>query len=168
MLKLSIFLYSIIKLYYFEYIFNRCYHEKIKNGFISNKNFIMNNKEKESISITIQIIASIVSIGTVIISIILLCNHKLEIEGKEPFLNAKQAQKLSTLNRKVALIVLIIFLIINYILYKISEDEVEDLNPYILQIFASLLTVGAGIIGLYVVLKDSEENELIDVENPIF
>lgn len=128
----------------------------------------MNNKEKESIAITIQIITSIVSIGTIIISIILLYNHKLEIEGREPFLDAKQAQKLSTLNRQIALITLIIFLIINYVLYKISEEQGEDLTPYTLQIIASLLTVAAGIIGLYVVIRDTYGNELVNVENPIF
>lgn len=128
----------------------------------------MSNKEKESIAIIIQIITSVVSIGTIIISIILLYNHKLEIEGKEPFLSAKEAQKLSTLNRQIALITLIIFLIINYVLYKISEKEGEDLTPYTLQIIASLLTVAAGIIALYVVVRDTYGNELVDVENPIF
>ena len=128
-----------------------------------------NNKEIESIAISIQIIASIVSIGTIIISIILLYNHQLEInKGKEPFLNAEEAQKLSTFNRTLALIVFIIFLIINYVLYEISKEEGEDLQPYILQIIASLLAVGAGAIGLYVVLRERQGDNLADVENPIF
>jgi len=126
------------------------------------------NIEIESISISIQIITSIVSIGTIIISILLLYNHQLELEGKEPFFNAEEAQKLSTFNRSLALIVFIVFLIINYILYKISKEEGEELQPYILQIIASLLAVGAGIIGLYVVLKERSSDELADVENPIF
>ena len=134
-----------------------------KNNFLG-----LSNNEIESLSITIQIIASIVSIGTVIISIILLYNHQLEIEGKEPFLDADQAQKLTTFNRFLALIILIIFLIINYILYKISKEQGEDLQPYILQIISSLLTVTAGAIGLYVVLRERQGNQLVDVENPIF
>lgn len=127
-----------------------------------------NNTEIESLSITIQTIASIVSIGTIVISIILLYNHQLEIEGKEPFLNAEEAQKLSTFNRSLALIIFIVFLIINYVLYKISKDENEDLTPYTLQILASILTVIAGAIGLYVVLRERQGDELTDVENPVF
>lgn len=127
------------------------------------------NNEIEINAITIQIIASIISIGTIIISIILVYNHQLEIEeGKEPFLNAEQAYKLSIFNRSLALIVLIVFLVINYILYKISKEEGEDLSPYILQIVASLLTVGAGAIALYVVLRERQSDQLADVENPIF
>lgn len=131
-------------------------------------NSTFSNTEIESISITIQIIASIVSVGTVIISIILLYNHQLEIEGKEPFLNAKQAQKLSTFNRILVVIILSIFLIINFVLYKISKEEDDDLTPYTLQIIASFLSVGAAIIALYVVLRETQGNELVDVENPIF
>lgn len=127
-----------------------------------------NNKEIENIAISVQIIASIVSIGTIIISIILLYNHQLEIEGKEPFLNAEEAQKLSTFNRSLVLIIFIVFLIINYVLYKISKDENEDLTPYTLQILASILTVIAGAIGLYVVLRERQGDELTDVENPVF
>lgn len=127
----------------------------------------MTNKEKESLAITIQIIASIVSIGTVIISILLLYNEQLEIEGKEPFLSAKQAQKLSTFNRTLILIILTIFLIINYVLYKISKEEGEDLTPYILQLVASVLTIISSAIALYVVLRQREGDLVVDVENPI-
>lgn len=127
----------------------------------------MTNKEKESLAITIQIIASIVSVGTVIISILLLYNEQLEIEGKETFFTAKQAQKLSTFNRTLILIILTIFLIINYVLYKISKEEGEDLTPYILQLVASVLTVISSAIALYVVLRQREGEQIVDVENPI-
>ena len=83
----------------------------------------MSNKEKESLSITIQIIASIISIGTVIISIVLLYNEQLEINDQETFLTADQAQTLTTFNRSLILILLLIFLIINYVLYEISKEE---------------------------------------------
>ena len=126
------------------------------------------NIEIENIAIIVQIIASIVSIGTIIISILLLYNHKLELEGKEPFFNAEEAQKISTFNRTLSLVVFIVFLIINYVLYQISKEEGEELEPYILQIIASLLAVCTGIIGLYVVLRERQSDQLADVENPIF
>lgn len=128
----------------------------------------MTNEEKESIAITVQIVASVVSIGTVIISIILLYNHQLELDGKETFLTADEAQKLTTFNRVLVVIVLTIFLIINYFLYYISKEEGENLKAYKLQIAASYLSVAAALIGLYVVLRESNGNNLTDVENPIF
>lgn len=126
------------------------------------------NIEVENIAITVQIIASLLSIGTIIISILLLYNQKLELKGKEPFFNARQAQNLSTFNRSLALIIFIALLIINFILYQISKEEGEELEPYILQIIASLLAVCTGIIGLYVVLRERQGEGLADVENPIF
>ena len=127
----------------------------------------MSNKEKESLSITIQIIASIISIGTVIISIVLLYNEQLEINDQETFLTADKAQTLTTFNRSLILILLLIFLIINYVLYEISKEEGEDLTPYILQIIASIFTVIAGIIALYVVFRERQGEQVVDVENPI-
>ena len=133
-----------------------------------NNNHSKENTEIEINAITVQIITSIISIGTIFISILLLYNQQLEMEGKETFLTAKQTQKLSTFNRTLILIIVIVFLVINYILYKISKEEGEDLTPYTLQIIASLLTVVAGIIGLYVVLRERQGEQLVDVENPIF
>lgn len=127
----------------------------------------MDNKEKESLAITIQIIASLVSIGTVIISIILLYNEQLEINGEEPFLEADTAQKLTTFNRVLILILFIIFLIINYVLYNISKEEGEDLKTYTLQIIASYFSLIAASIALYVVLLQRSGQQVSDVENPI-
>ncbi len=127
----------------------------------------MSNKEKESLLITIQIISSIVSIGTVIISIILLYNEQLEINNEKPFLDAEAAQKLTTFNRILILIIFIVFLVINYILYDISKEEGEDLKPYELQIIASYFSLFAASIALYVVLLQRSGEQVVDVENPI-
>ena len=127
----------------------------------------MSNKEKESLLITIQIISSIVSIGTVIISIILLYNEQLEINNEEPCLDAEAAQKLTTFNRILILIIFIVFLVINYILYDISKEEGEDLKPYELQIIASYFSLFAASIALYVVLLQRSGEQVVDVENPI-
>lgn len=128
----------------------------------------MTNKEKESVAITVQIIVSFISIGTVLISIILLYNYQLELNNEETFLSTDEAQKLTTFNRALIVILLTIFLIINYILYYISKEEGENLKSYKLQIIASYLTVTAALIGLYVVLKEPGGENISDVENPIF
>ena len=127
----------------------------------------MTNKEKESMAITIQIIGSIISIGTVLISILLLYNQQLEINGKEPLLTPNNTQKLSTFNRSLIVIILFVFLIINYILYNISKEEGEDLKVYKLQIIASYLSVISALIALYVVIKNPDGEQITDIENPI-
>lgn len=128
----------------------------------------MTNKEKESVAITVQIIVSLISIGTVLISIILLYNHQLELNNKETFLTPEESQKLTTFNRVLVVIVLTVFLIINYFLYYISKEEGENLKTYELQIAASYLSVAAALIGLYVVLKEPGGENIADIENPIF
>lgn len=131
------------------------------------KYLYMNNKRKESTAILIQIIASIISIGTVITSIILLYNLRLQIDGKEPFIQADEAQKITTINQSIILLVFITFLLANYVLYNISKDEGEDLTVYTLQIIASCLSVTSAIIGLYIVLRKRMGDLITDVENPI-
>ena len=128
----------------------------------------MNRQEKESVAITVQIIVSLISIGTVLISIILLYNHQLELNNKEPFLSPEESQTLTTFNRVLVVILLTIFLIINYFLYYISKEEGENLKAYKLQIAASYLSVAAALIGLYVVLKEPGGENVTDIENPIF
>ena len=132
-----------------------------------NNNHSKENTEIEINAITVQIITSIISIGTIFISILLLYNQQLEMKGKKPFLSAKEAQELSTFNRTLILIIVIVFLVINYILYKISKEEGEDLKPYNLQLIASILTVIASGIALYVVLQEREGEQIVDVENPV-
>lgn len=127
----------------------------------------MNNKKKEITAVDIQIIASIASIIGIIISIILLYNQKLDLNGKKTLFLPKQTQKISEFNRGILLVIAIVFLIVNYQLYYISQQEGEDLKSYELQIFASYLSVGAALIALYVVRNPFNRGEIADVENPI-
>ena len=127
----------------------------------------MDNKQKEINAVDIQIIASIASIIAVIISIILLYNQKLDLEGEQTLFSPRETQKISEFTRDILLIVAIVFLIVNYQLYYISKEEGEDLQAYKLQIFASYLSIIAALIALYVVRNPANRGEIADVENPI-
>lgn len=126
-----------------------------------------NNTKREITAINIQIFVSTVSILTIIISIALLYNQKLELKEKETLFNAKQTQKISEFNRELLLIIAIVFLLVNYELYDISKQERENLTSYKLQIIASYLTIIAALIALYVVRNPDNSGEIVDVENPI-
>ena len=54
----------------------------------------MSNEEKEIIAIYAQIIGSAISIIEIIVSILLLYNEKLELEGEKTLFNAEQTQKI--------------------------------------------------------------------------
>lgn len=117
--------------------------------------------------LNIQIFISLIVIITVITSIILTYNQKLELQNKKTLFNKRTTHNISYINRLIILITGLIFLYINYKLYQISKKEGEDLKVYYLQIIASILTVIAAAIALYVVSKETEINSVDDVENPI-
>ena len=80
---------------------------------------------------------------------------------------AKETQKISEFNRDILLVIALAFLFVNIWLYNISKEEGEDLESYKLQIVASILTVIAALIALYVVRNPADRGQIVDVENPI-
>lgn len=125
----------------------------------------MNDKQEEINAINIQLIALLIALGSAIISIIITYNQKLDLENKNNT-DPKKIFNLTVFNRILILVLSFTFLYVNYKLYKISKKEGEDLKPYILQIIASVLTIIASLIAIYIVSLSTKEN-IVDVENPI-
>ena len=113
-----------------------------------------------------QIIASVVSIIVIVISIALLYNEQIYLKSGRYVIPAKYARNLTIFNRILALATVLVFLYVNYRLYVISKEENEDLKAYKLQIGASVLTLIASLIVLYVATTSTTES-VQDVENPI-
>lgn len=124
-------------------------------------------KQDEVKQINIQLIFSLISIVSIIISMILLQNEKCYLQKKQPIFKPRQALNLSKFNRVLILIIALVFLVVNYRLRSISQKEGEDLESYNLQILSSYLVVISAIITLYVVFNYNEELTTSDVENPI-
>ena len=127
----------------------------------------MKNNKEEIKLLNIQLITSLIVIITVILSLVLTYNQKLNLENKKTIFNKKQTHNISYINRLTILITTIVFLIINYKLYQISKKEGEDLLVYNLQIIASILTTIASILVFYVVSIEPSGDEISDVENPV-
>lgn len=127
----------------------------------------MKNNKEEIKLLNIQLITSLIVIITVILSLILTYNQKLNLENKKTIFNKKQTHNISYINRLVILITTIVFLLINYKLYQISKKEGEDLLVYNLQIIASILTTIASILVFYVVSIEPAGDEISDIENPV-
>lgn len=122
--------------------------------------------KQEEDYINIQIYALFFTFISIIISLLLTYNQKLEIQNKKTLFNSKDTLKITKANRTLILLLGLVFLYVNYKLYQISKKEGENLKPYILQIFSSILTVITALITLYVVTL-STKGDVSDIENPI-
>ena len=127
----------------------------------------MKNRQEEINLLNTQLITSLIVIITVILSLILTYNQKLDIQNKKTIFTKKQTHNISYINRLTILITTSIFLFINYKLYIISKKEGEDLLVYRLQIIASILSIIAAIIVFYVVTIEPTGENISDIENPV-
>jgi len=124
------------------------------------------NKEEELKAIDIQLYTLIVVLISTVISIAITYNQKLNLEKKETLFSSKESFNITLFNRILIVILSFVFLYVNVKLYNLSKEEGEDLKSYILQIIASILSIIAGLIALYVVGLSNTEN-IVDVENPV-
>lgn len=122
-------------------------------------------KKEEIKYVNYQILALVITLITSFIAIIITYNRKLSLEGKEKFLSAPTALRLTYFNRITLFLIGLLFLYINYELYKIAKIKNQDLKNFKLQILASILVVASEIIAFYV-LTHSEDDSITNVENP--
>ena len=123
--------------------------------------------DKEEIrTVNIQFYTLFFSLLSIIISIILTYNDKLSTEGKTSFLGKKTNYNLTLFNRILILTIAIAFLHVNYKSYMNAKTKETKLKSYELQILASLFTLIAASISLYVVSVSTKET-LVDLENPV-
>ena len=116
-------------------------------------------------AIDIQFYTLFFSLASIIISLILTYNQKLIKEDKKTLLSDKASYNLSLFNRVLILSIALIFLYVNYKDYKTSNNNKQK-KKSTLQIDASLLTIIAASISLYVVYNSKPE-AIANIQNPI-
>lgn len=116
-------------------------------------------------AIDIQFYTLFFSLISIFISLILTYNQKLIKENKKTLLSDTNSYKLSLFNRILILSIAIIFLYVNYKDYKSSTTNKQK-KKCNLQIDASILTIIASIISLYVVYNSKPE-AIANIQNPI-
>lgn len=124
--------------------------------------------EKEIELLNIDISTAILFIITILISIYLTYEQKLDLLKKKRILSKKDDQYILLFNRLFVLIIVLIILYDNYENYKLAKINNKDLKPFKIQIFASILTVVTALLVLYVVLYNWDTNSVSDIENPIY
>ncbi len=121
----------------------------------------MNSKEKEVKILDLQIITTLVFIGSLIISIYITYNDKASIQNNVES-NTPQIKFLSIFNRTLVVILTLIYLYISFENRKITEQKRGDLIAASLQVLASEISLISTLIVLYVVLKTyGEEYSII-------
>ena len=128
----------------------------------------MNNQNEEELKlINGQIIGIIFFIVTLIVSLLLTYNEKLQRENKPPLFTNKKALDIAFLNRLIVVLLGLYFL---YTLYKRKDLGNNNLNNYInLEIIASWLAFLASAIVFYIVfLNYNNPNfDVSEIEEPI-
>ena len=128
----------------------------------------MNTENEEELKlINGQIIGIIFFIVTLIVSLLLTYNEKLQRENKPPLFTNKKALDIAFLNRLIVALLGLYFL---YTSYKRKNLENNNLNNYInLEIIASWLAFLASVIVFYIVfLNYNNPNfDVSEIEEPI-
>jgi len=117
----------------------------------------MNTNNKEIKLLDIQIITTLIYIGSLVLSIYLTYNDKLNLMNKKTIFTKKQNINYSIFNRFLVVILTSIYLYISYENNKIAKKNNRNIKATKLQLNASELSLISTIIVLYVVISTSGE-----------
>lgn len=124
--------------------------------------------KKEFINILdAQLIGCILYILSLIIAIFIIIDAKIKLENKKGLFTTEESQNILFFNKTLIIVLLIFFLLLNYKEKDINESLKQPIEDNNLQILASYLSLIAGIIGLYIVIKDYEDTpiQIGEIEN---
>lgn len=105
--------------------------------------------------LTIQLIAAMGFLLTVVISIILTYDKILSLSGEPHLFSDEEARKLSHFNSILIIIVVLIYLYVGYGNIQVAKQEGKKTTNLYLQEFNSGLAFLAAIVGYYIVTHDS-------------
>lgn len=117
-------------------------------------------KQEEIRLINIQLYTLIFSLISILISIALTYNEKLNLEGFKPFINNEDNYNTTLFNRILILAIAISFLYINYQSYILSKEKEENVRNYQIQVFVAILSTIAAAISLYVVSRSKKSSDV--------
>lgn len=121
-----------------------------------NKNYVNN---KKICFLNIQLLATIGFIVALLLSYLLSYDKKLSLENKKRLFKPTEAQNLALLQTLLLLVVSLTFLYLNYNQYKLSKlNNSNDQTDFLLQIETSIFAIISAIIGLYIIIKNRNNN----------
>lgn len=124
----------------------------------------MNTTEKELKAINEQIIATILFLGTIIVSLSLSIDRRQKILNKKAIYSNEKAQNIAIINRIIVVFIVLIYLQIDKENLDITKEKQNQTNLANLQIIAEIITLIAALIALYITYNSKTED--ISIENP--
>lgn len=124
----------------------------------------MNTTEKELKAINDQIIATILFLGTIIVSLSLSIDRKQKILNKKAIYSNEKARNIAIINRIIVVFIVLIYLQIDKENLDITKEKQNQTNLANLQIIAEIITLIAALIALYITYNSKTED--ISIENP--
>ena len=124
----------------------------------------MNTTEKELKAINDQIIATILFLGTIIVSLSLSIDKRQKILNKKAIYSNEKARNIAIINRIIVVFIVLIYLQIDKENLDITKEKQNQTNLANLQIIAELITLIAALIALYITYNSKTED--ISIENP--
>lgn len=124
----------------------------------------MNTTEKELKAINEQIIATILFLGTIIVSLSLSIDRRQKILNKKAIYSNEKARNIAIINRIIVIFIVLIYLQIDKENLDITKEKQNQTNLANLQIIAEIITLIAALIALYITYNSKTED--ISIENP--
>lgn len=124
----------------------------------------MNTTEKELKAINEQIIATILFLGTIIVSLSLSIDRRQKILNKKAIYSNEKAQNIAIINRIIVVFIVLIYLQIDKENLDITKEKQNQTNLANLQIIAEIITLIAALIALYITYNSKTVD--ISIENP--
>lgn len=124
----------------------------------------MNTTEKELKAVNEQIIATILFLGTIIVSLSLSIDRRQKILNKKAIYSNEKARNIAIINRIIVIFIVLIYLQIDKENLDITKEKQNQTNLANLQIIAEIITLIAALIALYITYNSKTED--ISIENP--
>ena len=124
----------------------------------------MNTTEKELKAINEQIIATILFLGTIIVSLSLSIDRRQKVLNKKAIYSNEKARNVAIINRIIVVFIVLIYLQIDKENLDITKEKQNQTNLANLQIIAEIITLIAALIALYITYNSKTED--ISIENP--
>lgn len=124
----------------------------------------MNTTQKELKAINEQIIATILFLGTIIVSLSLSIDKRQKVLQKKALYSNEKAQNVALANRIIIIFIILFYLQIDKENLDIVKEKHNQTNLASLQIIAEIITLIAALLALYITYNS--RNEEISIENP--
>ena len=124
----------------------------------------MNTKQKELKAINEQIIATILFLGTIIVSLSLSIDKRQKVLNQKILYTDEKAKQIAITNRIIVVLIIIFYLQIDKENLDIMKEKNNQTNLATLQIVAEVITLLASLLALYITYNSNFES--ISIENP--